>query len=93
MTRLNVLLALLLYMTILDLLDFGGCLIYIIYMLNLCRVYFYAERLTLGKHRRYREQDFAECHTRQRLLYRVPDKKHSTKRRALGKDPDSGSDL
>jgi hypothetical protein len=35
MTRLNVLLALLLYMTILDLLDFGGCLIIVMVYANL----------------------------------------------------------
>jgi hypothetical protein len=35
---------------------------------------------------------FAECGTRQRLLCRVPDKKHSAKRRALSKGPDSGSE-
>jgi hypothetical protein len=41
----------------------------------------------------YREQDFAECGTRQISLYRVSDKKHSAKLRALGKEPDSGSAL
>jgi hypothetical protein len=39
---------------------------------NLCRVCSYAESPALGKSRRYREQDFAECGTR-------PDKKHSAK--------------
>jgi hypothetical protein len=34
----------------------------------------------LGKHGRYRERDFVECGTRQRLLCRVPDRKHSAKR-------------
>jgi hypothetical protein len=47
---------------------------------------------TLDKWARYREQDFAECGARQRLLCRVPDKKHLAKRRALGKGSDSGSD-
>jgi hypothetical protein len=58
---------------------------------NLCRVYSCAESPALGKHCRYREQDFAECGTRQRLLCRVPDKKHSTNLLALDKDLDSGS--
>jgi hypothetical protein len=58
----------------------------------LYRVFSCAESLALGKHDRYREQDFAECGTRQRLLCQVPDKKHSAKHRALGKVPDSGSD-
>jgi hypothetical protein len=40
-----------------------------------------ADSPTLGKRRRYREQDFAEYGTRQRLLCRVSDKKHSTKAR------------
>jgi hypothetical protein len=42
-------------------------------------------------HTSYREQDFAECDTRQMFFCRVPDKKHSAKRLALGKSPDSGS--
>jgi hypothetical protein len=54
----------------------------------ICRVYFCAESPALGKRARYREQDFAECGTWQR-----PDRKHWAKRRALGKEPDSGSDL
>jgi hypothetical protein len=58
---------------------------------NLYRVYSFAESHALGKRLRYREQDFAEYGTRQRLLCRAPDKKHSTKRRALGKGPDSGN--
>jgi hypothetical protein len=33
----------------------------------------------------------AECGSRQSLHCRVPDKKHSAKRLALGKDPDSSS--
>jgi hypothetical protein len=57
----------------------------------LCRVSFCAECPTLGKRARRREQDFAECGSRQRLLCRVPEKKHSTKRLALDKGPDSGS--
>jgi hypothetical protein len=61
-------------------------------LLALCRVYSCAESPMLGKRARYWEQDFAECGTRQRVLCRVPDKKHSTKRRALGKGPDSGSE-
>ena len=51
----------------------------------------YAECATLGKGGRYRESDFAECATRQRILCRVPDKRHSAKRQALNKEPDSGS--
>jgi hypothetical protein len=43
-------------------------------------------RVTLGK------VVFAEGDTRQSSLCRVPDKKHSTKTPALGKDPDSGSE-
>jgi hypothetical protein len=54
-------------------------------------VYFCVESPALGKRGRYREQDFAECGTWQRLFCRVLDKKHSTKRLALGKEPDSGS--
>jgi hypothetical protein len=34
---------------------------------------------------------FAECGARQRRLCRVPDKKHSAKTLALGKEPNSGS--
>jgi hypothetical protein len=52
---------------------------------------FFAESPALGKRSRYREKDFAECGTRQKLLCRVLDKKHTAKRRALGKEPDSGS--
>jgi hypothetical protein len=58
----------------------------------LCRVYSCAKSPALGKRGRYREQDFAECGTRQILPCRVPDKKNSAKRRALGKEPDFGSD-
>jgi hypothetical protein len=36
---------------------------------------------------------FAKCDTRQRLLYRVPDKKQSTKLLALAKESDFGSDV
>jgi hypothetical protein len=39
----------------------------------------------------YRAQNFAEGGTRQSLLCRVPDKKHSAKPSALGKGVDSGS--
>jgi hypothetical protein len=58
----------------------------------LCRVSSYTECTTLGKRGRYRECDFAECGAQQRILYQVPDKKHSTKRRALAKELDSGSE-
>jgi hypothetical protein len=44
-------------------------------------LYLCTESPALGKRARYREQDFAECSTRQRRLCRVPDKKHSAKRR------------
>jgi hypothetical protein len=54
------------------------------------RVSGYVECATLGKGGRYGESSFTECGTRQRMLCRVPDKRHSTKRRALGKEPDSG---
>jgi hypothetical protein len=51
-----------------------------------------AESLALGKRGCYREQDFPECSTQQKLLLcRVPDKKHLAKRRVLGKELDSGS--
>jgi hypothetical protein len=46
-----------------------------------CRVFSCAESPALGKRGRYREQDFTDC----------PTKKHSAKRRALGKELDSGS--
>jgi hypothetical protein len=36
--------------------------------------------------------DFTECGTRQSLLCRVPDKRHSAKKPTLGKASDSGSD-
>jgi hypothetical protein len=52
-----------------------------------------AECPTLGKSARYREPDFAECGSRQSLLCRVPDKRHSAKSPTLGKVPDSGSDV
>jgi hypothetical protein len=48
---------------------------------GVCRVSIYAECPTLDKRGRYLECDFAECGTRQIVLCRVPDKKHSTKRR------------
>jgi hypothetical protein len=54
-------------------------------------VSFHAKFPTLGKRGHYRECDFAECDARQRWLRRVPDKKHSAKHRALGKEPDFGS--
>jgi hypothetical protein len=47
---------------------------------------------TLGKDARYREPSFAECGSRQSRLCRVPEKRHSAKRPALGKGSDSGSD-
>jgi hypothetical protein len=50
-----------------------------------------AECPTLGKLALYRAQDVAECGTRQSLLCRVPDKKHSAKPPALGKGANSGS--
>jgi hypothetical protein len=40
----------------------------------------------------YRECKFDKCGTRQRILCRVPNKKHSAKRRAFGKEPNSNSD-
>jgi hypothetical protein len=52
-----------------------------------------AECPALGKLALYRAQDFAECGARQNLLCRVPDKRHSAKPPALGKGPDSGSDI
>jgi hypothetical protein len=50
-----------------------------------------AECLALGKQDLYRAQDSAECGPRQSRLCRVPDKKHSAKPPALGKEPNSGS--
>jgi hypothetical protein len=44
-------------------------------------VFIYAECSTLDKRDHYREYNFAEC----------PIKKHSIKRRAFGKEPDSES--
>jgi hypothetical protein len=58
---------------------------------SICRVFLCAECPALGKQAIYRAQDFAECNSRQSLLCRVLDKKHSAKRLALGKGPDSGS--
>jgi hypothetical protein len=55
-------------------------------------IYFCAESPALGKRVYYRELDFAEYGTRQSILCRIPDKKHSAKRRALGKATDSGSE-
>jgi hypothetical protein len=51
----------------------------------------FAECPALGKRARYREQDFAECGSRQRLICRVSDKKHSAKLLTLGKGSDSDS--
>jgi hypothetical protein len=48
---------------------------------SICRVFLCAECPALGKQALYRAQDFAEC------------PKHSAKSLALGKGPDSGSDL
>jgi hypothetical protein len=42
-----------------------------------------ADSPALGKCGHYREHDFVQCGTRQRLLCRVPDKKHSTKSQIL----------
>jgi hypothetical protein len=50
-----------------------------------------AECPALGKEPLCREASFTECGTRQSLLCRVPDKKHSAKIATLGKDLDSGS--
>jgi hypothetical protein len=52
-----------------------------------------AECSALGKGYLCREPKFTESGTRQRLLCRVPDKKHSAKPPAPGKEPNSGSDL
>jgi hypothetical protein len=51
----------------------------------LCRVGSYAECPALGKETRCREPNFIECGSRQSLLCRVPDKRHSAKRSTLGK--------
>jgi hypothetical protein len=37
--------------------------------------------------------NFTECGTRQSLLCRVPDKRHSAKKTTLGKASDSGSEF
>jgi hypothetical protein len=50
-----------------------------------------AECSALGKGYLCREPKFTERGTRQSLLCRVPDKKHSAKPPALGKEPNSGS--
>jgi hypothetical protein len=57
----------------------------------LCRVGSCAECPALGKEARCREPSFTECGSRQSLLCRVPDKRHSAKRPTLGKASDSGS--
>jgi hypothetical protein len=58
----------------------------------LCRVLSSAECPALGKGALCREPDFTECGSRQSLLCRVPDKRHSAKNPTLGKDSDSGSE-
>jgi hypothetical protein len=58
---------------------------------SLCRVSTNAECPALGKEPRCREPSFTECGTRQSLLCRVPDKRHSAKIATLGKALDSGS--
>jgi hypothetical protein len=50
-----------------------------------------AECSALGKGALCRASNVTECGTRQTLLYRVPDKRHSAKRPTLGKASDSGS--
>jgi hypothetical protein len=57
----------------------------------LCRVGSCAECPALGKEARCREPIFTKCGSRQILLCRVPDKRHSAKRPTLGKASDSGS--
>jgi hypothetical protein len=57
----------------------------------LCRVTPCAKCPALGKEALCREPNFTECGTRQSLLCRVPDKRHSAKRPTLGKASDSGS--
>jgi hypothetical protein len=52
----------------------------------------FAECPALGKEPRCREYSFTECGTRQSLLCRVPDKRHSAKISTLGKALDSGSE-
>jgi hypothetical protein len=51
-----------------------------------------AECPTLGKEAHCREPNFTECGSRQSLLCRVPNKRHSAKRPTLGKASDSGSE-
>jgi hypothetical protein len=51
----------------------------------------FAECPALGKEARCREPNFTECGSRQSLLCRVPDKRHSAKKSTLGKASDSGS--
>jgi hypothetical protein len=51
-----------------------------------------AECSALGKGALCRAPNFTECGTRQSLLCRVPDKRHSAKNTTLGKACDSGSD-
>jgi hypothetical protein len=58
----------------------------------LCRVRSCVECPALGKGALCREPNFTECGTRQSLICRVPDKRHSTKNPTLGKASDSGSD-
>ena len=52
-----------------------------------------AECSALGKGARCRASNFTECGTRQTLLCRVPNKRHSAKRPTLGKASDSGSEI
>jgi hypothetical protein len=59
----------------------------------LCRESFNAESLALGRDSLCRVPFYAESDTRQRNVCRVPDKLHSAKNRALGKEPVSGSDI
>jgi hypothetical protein len=58
----------------------------------LCRVPSCAECSALSKGALCREPNLVECGTRQSLLCRVPDKRHSTKNTTLGKACDSGSE-
>jgi hypothetical protein len=57
----------------------------------LCRVRTCAECPALGNEPRYREPNFTECGSPQSHLCRVPEKRYSIKRPALGKGSDSGS--
>jgi hypothetical protein len=59
---------------------------------RVCRVGSCAECPALDKEALCREPNFTECGSRQSLLCRVPDKRHSAKRPTLGKTSDSGSE-